>query len=288
MGLETASYLNDLVAANPDGAADQVSQGDNHIRLLKAVLQATFPSMAGAAWRVQTKTANYTLLATDNMSVINCTTALTLALTDVATIGNKFMALVSANGVAVTIDPSGTETVNGAATLVIPSGQACLLVCTGAAWLAYGLTEAAGAFPTGTKMLFQQTAAPTGWTKDTTHNDKALRVVSGTASSGGTSAFSTVFGKTATDSAAADLAAHSHGVTDPGHVHTFSGHTGSEGSGTYPTTPGLSSWSNVTYSSAISSAGTGISVNPAGTGAGHAHGMDIRVQYVDLIIATKN
>jgi len=47
------------------------------------------------------------------------------------------------------------------------------------------------AFPSGTLMLFQQTAAPTGWTKQTTHDDKALRVVSGTASSGGTTAFST-------------------------------------------------------------------------------------------------
>ena len=35
-------------------------------------------------------------------------------------------------------------------------------------------------FPSGTKMLFQQTAAPTGWTKDTGSNDVALRVVSGT------------------------------------------------------------------------------------------------------------
>ena len=50
------------------------------------------------------------------------------------------------------------------------------------------------AFPQGTLMLFQQTAAPTGWTKQTTHNDKALRVVSGTASSGGSSAFTTAFG----------------------------------------------------------------------------------------------
>lgn len=49
------------------------------------------------------------------------------------------------------------------------------------------------AFPSGTLMLFQQTAAPTGWTKQVTHNDKALRVVSGTASSGGTTAFSTAF-----------------------------------------------------------------------------------------------
>ena len=44
-------------------------------------------------------------------------------------------------------------------------------------------------FPSGTKMLFQQTNAPTGWTKVTTHNNKALRVVSGSASSGGSNAF---------------------------------------------------------------------------------------------------
>jgi hypothetical protein len=49
------------------------------------------------------------------------------------------------------------------------------------------------AFPAGTRILFQQTSAPTGWTKDTTQNDKALRVVSGTASSGGTASFTSVF-----------------------------------------------------------------------------------------------
>ena len=46
-------------------------------------------------------------------------------------------------------------------------------------------------FPSGTSMLFQQTAAPTGWTKQTTHNDKALRIVTGTVGTGGSAAFST-------------------------------------------------------------------------------------------------
>ena len=42
-------------------------------------------------------------------------------------------------------------------------------------------------------MLFAQTAAPTGWTKDTTNNDdSAIRVVTGTAGTGGTNAFSTL------------------------------------------------------------------------------------------------
>ena len=49
-------------------------------------------------------------------------------------------------------------------------------------------------FPSGTKMLFQQTAAPTGWTKVTSAVDnKALRLVSGTVGSGGNSAFTTAF-----------------------------------------------------------------------------------------------
>lgn len=34
-------------------------------------------------------------------------------------------------------------------------------------------------FDVGTKMIFYQPSRPTGWTKDTSHNDKALRVVSG-------------------------------------------------------------------------------------------------------------
>lgn len=52
-------------------------------------------------------------------------------------------------------------------------------------------TLAASGIPSGSVLLFQQTAAPTGFTKITTHDDKALRVVSGTAGSGGTTAFST-------------------------------------------------------------------------------------------------
>jgi hypothetical protein len=45
----------------------------------------------------------------------------------------------------------------------------------------------------GSLMLFQQTTAPTNWTKGTTHNNKALRVVTGTATPGGSTAFTTVF-----------------------------------------------------------------------------------------------
>lgn len=46
MPLETASYIHELDAANPAGT-DQLSQGDDHLRMLKATLLATFPNITG-------------------------------------------------------------------------------------------------------------------------------------------------------------------------------------------------------------------------------------------------
>jgi hypothetical protein len=49
-------------------------------------------------------------------------------------------------------------------------------------------------FDTGTRMIFAQTTAPTGFTKDaTSYNNHALRVVTGTAGTGGTVDFVTAF-----------------------------------------------------------------------------------------------
>jgi hypothetical protein len=133
-------------------------------------------------------------------------------------------------------------------------------------------------FDQGTAMLFQQTSAPTGWTKQTTHNDKALRVVSGTAGSGGSSAFSTVFGKTATDAytlALADMAAHAHALA-PGGTHRVFDFDTSADHGT--------SGSNAAGLLNIN----GMATDSKGGGGSHSHGIDLRVQYVDLIIATKD
>ena len=54
------------------------------------------------------------------------------------------------------------------------------------------LNSKRGIFPTSTAWVFYQTSAPTGWTKSTSHDDKALRVVSGNGGgSAGTNAFTT-------------------------------------------------------------------------------------------------
>jgi len=47
MALETGTYISDLVATNPTGS-DPKSQGDDHLRLLKSTIQATFPNVNGA------------------------------------------------------------------------------------------------------------------------------------------------------------------------------------------------------------------------------------------------
>lgn len=123
------------------------------------------------------------------------------------------------------------------------------------------------AFPSGTKVLFQQTSAPTGWTKDTTHDNKALRVVSGAASSGGATAFTTVFG--------AGKTTGSHTLTlaeIPSHTHTFASdqvYDGAGGTGGYQ-------------------AGAGVSTGAAGGGGSHSHTLSLDLQYVDVIVATKD
>ena len=56
MSLESATYIWQLVPTNPEGS-DPVTEGDNHIRMVKGTLQASFPGMT-APWTTS--------------SVINC------------------------------------------------------------------------------------------------------------------------------------------------------------------------------------------------------------------------
>ena len=143
MGLESATFLDSLVATNPV-AGDPKSQGDDHLRLIKTVLQATFPGLAGRAWRSQTQAGTYTVVASDNMTVLNCTATLTLNYTAAATLGNGHATVVYGNGFAVTIDPNGGELINGAATLAVPSGSAALILCNGTGFIGLFFEGAAG------------------------------------------------------------------------------------------------------------------------------------------------
>lgn len=147
-----------------------------------------------------------------------------------------------------------------------------------------------GFFPAGTLMSFFQTSAPTGWTKSTTHNDKVPRIVSGSASSGGSTAFSTIFAArtiaranlpnvspTFTGTAVAD---HVHGVdyyqSSIGFSHGASNDAKifGGGDGTQNSDPAGAH----TPAGAISSINGGVTQTT----------FDMAVQYVDMIIASKN
>lgn len=154
-------------------------------------------------------------------------------------------------------------------------------------------TAASSAFPAGTLMLFQQTAAPTGWTKQTTHDNKALRVVSGTASSGGTSAFTTVFANQ-TPSISVNTSGLSAGATTlstaqmPSHSHLFYGISGNDANSGSPSNQ---TWSvDDVHNTATTSTGGGGSHSHSMSGSASAtsSAITLNVQYVDLIIASKN
>ena len=55
MGLEAGTYISDLVATNPVHATDSVGEGDDHLRLIKATLLNTFPSVTGAVTSTHTE-----------------------------------------------------------------------------------------------------------------------------------------------------------------------------------------------------------------------------------------
>jgi len=58
MGLETATYIDQLVGTNPTGTDDK-NQGDNHLRLIKDVLQNQFPSLGEVAVAATATELNY-------------------------------------------------------------------------------------------------------------------------------------------------------------------------------------------------------------------------------------
>lgn len=137
-------------------------------------------------------------------------------------------------------------------------------------------TWASAGFPTGTAMLFVQTAAPTGWTKLTSHDNKALRVVSGTASTGGSVAFTTAFASQGVSGSVGSTTLSTAQM--PSHTHTYS----FGGSEAY-NLPQVSS-ANGYYTNTTSAAGGGGSHNHSFSGTA----INLAVSYVDVIIATKD
>jgi len=168
--------------------------------------------------------------------------------------------------------------------------------------------------PNGTRMLFYQSSAPTGWNQITSVNDRVIRVVSGSGgSTGGSWSISglNVLGHTLSVS---EMPSHDHtGSTSTDGYHSHSGSTSTNGEHTHEVPGGRSggegidiqeqlsgsdrvttlSAGNHSHSLSINSAGSHThGINSTGGGNAHGHGLsadgDWRPSYADVIVCQKD
>ena len=190
---------------------------------------------------------------------------------------------------------TATTSVNGASASISGTSTLNTISCSGTATftgtVALGSATVTGfneGVPSGTKMLFVQTSAPTGWTKETSsanYNDRGIRVVTGTASDGGVRNFSTVFEKQTTEGhtlTISEMPSHNHGGGT--HTHSYTRDTDTVN------VNGSSVTTNVRDNSASSetTGSSGTIIDTQGGGGSHSHDMDIRLKYIDVIVATKD
>jgi hypothetical protein len=186
---------------------------------------------------------------------------------------------------------------SGGTGLTAPGTSGNILSSNGTAWVSSA--PASSGFDSGTVMLFGQTSAPTGWTKDTTnYNNSGLRVVTGSASTGGSVDFTTAFAsQTPTGSVSISSVSGSAGATTlstpqiPSHTHTTAYQPGGKTnnplrfSGTGPYDP-------PSLQNSGSTGGGGSHTHPfsfsSGSGTFSGNAINLAVKYVDVIRATKD
>lgn len=192
-----------------------------------------------------------------------------------AVAGTTVITLPTTNGTMIVGTGGVTGVAQGGTGLSSAGTAGNVLTSNGTAWV----SQAAAAFDAGTRLAFQQTAAPTGWTKDTTAalNDSVMRIVTGAASSGGSTAFSTFNGQTAT-------ASYTLTTTDiPSHTHAPSG-----ASNFVIANSGSRAVSTISGGSLSTDLFGASSTGSTGGGGGHSHGITTSIKYYDFIIASKN
>ena len=115
MGLESGTYIDSLNSSNP-AAGDAVNEGDDHLRLIKSTVKATFPNVSGAV------TATHT-----ELNLIDGVTATTTELNylDVTTFGTaQASKAVTADA---NVDITGVRNLTCSGTITIGSNTATTL-----------------------------------------------------------------------------------------------------------------------------------------------------------------
>lgn len=143
MGLESGTWVNDLVSTNPLGT-DFKEKGDDHLRLIKTVLKNTFPNASRAFRFVEVpaaKTGAYVVVVNDQQKLVRADVSgggFTVTLPPGASLFAGWAVTImksdsSAN--SVTIDGNGAETINGALTKTLSDEDQCMsLMWDGSEW----------------------------------------------------------------------------------------------------------------------------------------------------------
>jgi len=152
-------------------------------------------SFTGADREVTIDTDKETLVVHDGSTAGGFTMMRSDVMQENLDVNGQSIVSASNGNIAITPNGSGKVVLDGLSYPTADGSAGQFLKTDGSGNLAFATVEL---FPSGTSMLFQQTNAPTGWTKQTTHNDKSLRIVTGTVGTGGSVAFSTALGSGAT------------------------------------------------------------------------------------------
>jgi hypothetical protein len=278
-----------LTVKTSSGSGIEVTQGSSATiycdgsNVVRYVTPITVLTTGAPATSSGAAASSVSVTPTGNLSSSNAQAAFAELQTDIDTVntslGNKQPLDADLTAIAALAATKGNSMFANGTTWAAVAVGSNGLVLRAASGQSSGVEWSAGV-PSGTISVFQQTAAPTGYTKNTTHNNKAMRVVSGTASSGGSTAFTSVF--TTRTIAANNLPNITLTVTDPGHDHGYTApanQAGGDGGGSVVDT---------TTAGTTDESTTGISVAIDNTARGGVaqQTMDFAVQYVDFIVAT--
>lgn len=170
MALETATHINGLNSSNPV-STDAISASDDHLRLIKATLLATFPNIAGAMNASHTElntvadgdtaATSTTLASADRIVVNDDGTMVQVSLSDLLTYLNSFQ---TAAGALATINSSGNAVTLSGLTYPSADGSADQFLKTnGSGTLSFGTPTGTFSMPAGMIFPYAGSSAPTGY-----------------------------------------------------------------------------------------------------------------------------
>ena len=159
-------------------------------------------------------------------------------------------------------------------------------------------TSGGGEFPSGTKILFYQASAPTGWTIDTSVNDVGVRIVSSNGGGvSGSTAFSSIFKSStiATSSTSVSISGNTGNrvltvAMLASHNHTL--YYDTDGRSTTGTPQGVDyirdGYSDKQSTNVCINTGSGSQHNHSFSGSSsHSHNITLNLKYINVIVCSK-